>query len=309
MKKLFSILLIILFATVGCATGQPQPSSGKLNVVATTTIIGDIVQNVGGDAINLTVLLPVGADPHSFSPTPQDITKVAKADIIFVNGFGLEQFLGDMVENAATKATIVEVSQGVEPLTLGKVVEDGQVESAEAGRTDPHTWTSPANAIIFVQNIEQALAAADAAHADTFAANAQKYTAELTALDEWVQAQIDAIPPENRKLVTGHTAFGYYAKRYGLEQIGTVIPGFSTAAEPSAQDLAALQNTIEQYGVKAIFIGTTVNPTVSARIAEDTGARLVRLYTGSLGEPGSGAETYIGYIRYNTNAIVSALKE
>jgi len=306
MKKIG--LLILLLALSACSTA-PTQKTDKLNVVATTTIIGDIVQNVGGDAINLTVLLPVGADPHSFSPTPQDITKVAKADIIFVNGFGLEQFLGEMVENAATKATIVEVSQGVEPLTLTTVVEDGQVEADEAGRVDPHTWTSPANAIIFVRNIEQALSAADPAHAEIFAENAKKYTAELTVLDEWVQAQIDSIPPENRKLVTGHTAFGYYAKRYGLEQIGTVIPGFSTAAEPSAQDLAALQNTINQYGIKAIFIGATVNPTVSARIAEDTGARLVRLYTGSLGEKGSGAETYIGYIRYNTNAIVAALKE
>jgi len=306
MKKL--LLLTIVFLLAACSASPAQTTSGKLNVVATTTIIGDIVQNVGGDAINLTVLLPVGADPHSFSPTPQDITKVAKADIIFVNGFGLEQFLGDMVENAATQATIIEVSQGVEPLTLATVVEDGQTQPAEAGRVDPHTWTSPANAIIFVRNIEQALAAADPAHAEIFAENAKKYTADLTALDEWVQAQIETIPPANRKLVTGHTAFGYYAKRYGLEQIGTVIPGFSTAAEPSAQDLAALQNTINRYGIKAIFIGATVNPTVSARIAEDTGARLVRLYTGSLGEKGSGAETYIGYIKYNTNAIVSALK-
>jgi len=307
MKKLS--LLAIVFLLAACSTVPARNTSpGKLNVVASTTIIGDIVQNVGGDAINLTVLLPVGADPHSFSPTPQDITKVAHADIIFVNGFGLEQFLGDMVENAATKATIVEVSQGVEPLTLGTVVEDGQSQPEEAGRVDPHTWTSPANAIIFVRNIEQALTAADPDHAEIFAENAKKYTDDLTALDEWVQAQIETIPPENRKLVTGHTAFGYYAKRYGLEQIGTVIPGFSTAAEPSAQDLAALQDTINQYSVNAIFIGTTVNPTVSARIAEDTGAQLVRLYTGSLGEKGSGADTYINYIKYNTNAIVTALK-
>ncbi len=306
MKKISLLIMMLLLAACSSAPAQ-KTSSGKLNVVATTTIIGDIVQNVGGDAINLTVLLPVGADPHSFSPTPQDITKVAKADIIFVNGFGLEQFLGDMVENAATKATIVEVSQGIEPLVLTAHTDEDA--DAHAGKVDPHTWTSPANAIIFVKNIEQALATTDPAHAEIFAENAKKYTAELTALDEWVKSQIETIPPENRKLVTGHTAFGYYAKRYGLEQIGTVIPGFSTAAEPSAQDLAALQNTINQYGIKAIFIGATVNPTVSARIAEDTGAQLVRLYTGSLGEPGSGAETYIEYIRYNTNAIVSALKE
>lgn len=308
MKKTFALLLLLVILPACNTKSAPATNNGRLNVIATTTIIGDMVKNVGGDAINVTALLPIGADPHSFSPTPHDVTEVAKADVIFVNGFGLEQFLGDLVQNAATKATIVEVSQGVAPLTLEKAIEDGQEEKSPPGGTDPHTWTSPANAIIFVKNIEQTLAAADPAHADIFHANAAAYTAQLQALDAWVKTQINTIPAENRKLVTGHTVFGYYAHRYGLEQIGTVIPGFSAAAEPSAQDLAALQNTIKQYHVRAIFIGNTVNPTVSARIAEDTGVKLVSLYTGTLGEPGSGAETYIDYIKYNTTTIVPALR-
>ena len=171
-----------------------------------------------------------------------------------------------------------------------------------------HGWTTPANAIIFVHNIEQALSALDPANAETYRANAEAYEAELAELDAWVKAQIETIPAENRQLVTDHAIFGYYADRYGLEQIGAVIPSFSTTAEPSAQDLAKLEDVIKEQGVKAIFIGNTVNPGLAQRVAEDTGIQLVTLYTESLGPEGSGVETYVDYIRYNTQAIIEALK-
>jgi len=303
MKKILLSFILIL-ALTGCATAENtvQKDDGKLKVVATTTIIGDIVANVGGDAINLTVLLPVGASPHAFQPTPKDVTIVAKAAVIFSNGFNLEEFLNDLIENAATSANIIEVSQGIDPLKLQ------QSDGDEHGNIDPHTWTTPVNAIVFVKNIKQALIAADPAHAETYTANAEKYSVQLKDLDAWVRVQIESIPPEHRKLVTGHTAFGYYAHQYGLEQIGTVIPGFSSMSEPSAQELAALQDAIEAQGIKAIFIGTDLNPTVSQQIANDTGIRLYRLYTGTLDEPGSGVETYIKYIEYNTTTIVNALR-
>ncbi len=306
MRKFIALLLLlgILTACSSAADNQTafQSGAGKLKVIATTTIIGDMVANVGGDAIDLTVLLPIGASPHAFEPTPKDVTIVSKADVVFSNGFKLEEFLNDLIANAATSATIVEVSQGIEPLQLQ------QSDGDEHGNIDPHTWTTPVNGIVFVKNIEAALIAADPANAKTYTANAEKYSAQLQDLDAWVRAQIETIPPEHRKLVTGHTAFGYFAHEYGLEQIGTVIPGFSSVSEPSAQELAALQDAIEAQGVKAIFIGTDLNPTVSQQIANDTGIQLYRLYTGTLDEPGSGVETYIEYIEYNTNTIVNALR-
>ncbi len=299
-SKIIVFVLLILSLTA-CAETAPA-SNGQLNVVATTAIIGDIARNIGGDAINLTVLLPNGADPHSYAPTPQDMTAVSGADVVLMNGFQLEAGLGQAVLATVENATIVEVSDGITPLAA-----DPNSDAGEGG-IDPHTWTSPINGIIFAKNIEAALTTADPARADTFRANAAAYIARLQELDSWVQAQIDTIPPENRTLVTDHAVFGYYVRQYGLQQVGTVVPGFSTAAQPSAQALAALQQTIEQYRVKAIFVGTTANPTVAEQIAQDTGIKIVRLYTGTLGEPGSGAETYIDYIRFDTTAIVNALR-
>lgn len=282
----------------------------KLRVLATTGIVADIVANVGGDKIDLAQLLPVGADPHTFQPSPQDLARVADTHLIFANGMGLETFLDEMIANAGGEAAVVHVSEGIELRELA--AEEAHPDEAEADHEheggDPHTWTTPANAIIFVGNIEQALSALDPENAATYAANAAAYERQLQELDRWVTEQIGLIPPENRQLVTDHATFGYYADRYGLTQAGAVIPSFSTSAEPSAQELAALEDRIKEYGVKAVFVGTSVNPALSKQVAEDTGVALVTLYTGSLGPAGSGVETYIDYIRYNTHAIVTALK-
>jgi ABC-type Zn uptake system ZnuABC Zn-binding protein ZnuA len=173
---------------------------------------------------------------------------------------------------------------------------------------DPHIWMSPANAKVMVENIAQALVQRDPANADIFRTNAEAYQQQLDELDQWVESEVQQIAPENRKLVADHSTFGYFADRYGFAQIGTVIPSFSTNAEPSAQELAALQQAVAEHDVKAVFVGTTVNAVLSNRLAEDTGINVVPLYTGSLGVPGSGAETYLDFIRYNTTAIVKALK-
>ncbi len=285
-------------APVSLAAGE------RLRVVATTTILADIVRNVGGERIALTTLLPGGVDPHTFEPTPRDLATVAGAHVLFANGFGLETFLARMLQNAGANVPVVEVSAGVTPRRLAP----GEGDADEAGAVDPHTWTSPANAIRFVDNIAATLSALDPAHAGEYAANARSYRRQLEELDAWIRAQIESIPPENRALVTDHAVFGYYADRYGLRQVGAIIPSFSAAAEPSAGEIAALEATMAQYGVKAVFVGNSVNPALAQRVADDTGARLVRLYTGSLGEPGSGAETYLDYLRYNTVAIANALR-
>jgi ABC-type Zn uptake system ZnuABC Zn-binding protein ZnuA len=260
----------------------------------------------------------VGTDPHTFDPTPRDVASVADAQVIFANGAGLEEFLSRMLANAGLDTPVVEVSEGIdvhvsdEHDDAAHAAATEEPESPEADHdhhgVDPHTWTSPTNVVIWVRNIDSALSALVPAHSDEFHANAEAYTKELEAIDSWIAQQIDTIPPENRRLVTDHEAFGYYADRYGLEEIGAVIPGFSTAAQPSAQDLAQIEDTIKKYGVKAVFVGNTANPALSEQIAADTGIHVVPLYAGSLGPAGSGAETYLDYLRYNTEAIVNALK-
>jgi ABC-type Zn uptake system ZnuABC Zn-binding protein ZnuA len=299
----------------------------KLKVIATNSLVADIVSNVGGDLIDLTFLMPLGSDPHSFQATPQDVANVAEAHVLFANGLGLEEFLNELIENAGGKVGVVSLSTGLE-LREMSAEEEHEEQSAEAIHeehraegehkehgaetnhpgVDPHTWTTPANTIIFVHNIEQALSALDPANAETYQANAEAYGAKLAELDAWVKAQIETIPAQNRKLVTDHTVFGYYADRYGLEQVGAVIPSFSTTAEPSAQEMAELEDVISKQGVKVIFVGNTVSPGLEQRVAEDTGIQLVTLYTESLGPEGSGAENYIDYIRSNTMVIVEALK-
>jgi ABC-type Zn uptake system ZnuABC Zn-binding protein ZnuA len=302
----------------------------KLNVMATNSIVADLVKNVGGDLINLTYMLPIGADAHTYQLTPTDVANVTEAHVFFANGLGLEEYLSELIQNAGGEVAVVSLSTGVEvrEMSTEEAHEEHEEQSAEAipeehgaegehtehgaehnhAGVDPHTWTTPANAIIFVHNIEQALSALDPANAETYQANAEAYEAKLTELDAWVKSQIETIPAENRKLVTDHTVFGYYADRYGLEQVGAVIPSLSTAAEPSAQEMADLEDVITKQGVKAIFVGNTVNPGMEQRVAEDTGIQLVTLYTESLGPEGSGADNYIDYIRYNTMAIVEALK-
>jgi ABC-type Zn uptake system ZnuABC Zn-binding protein ZnuA len=300
----------------------------KLKVVATTNIIGDLVRNVGDDTVELTTMLPVGADPHTFNPTPQDAALVADAHVVLINGLHLEEFLEELIENAGGEAAVVTLSNNVE--TREFEAGEGHAHGDEEGDhhdeeeheddahedehghahegADPHIWMTPANAMVMVHNIEHALSELDPANAESYEANAEAYEAQLEELDAWVMEQISAIPEENREMVTDHEAFGYYADRYGLDIVGTVIPSTSTNAEPSAQELAELQEEIGKLDVRAVFVGTTVNPVLAERVAEDTGIELVPLYTGSLGEANSGVETYLDFIRYNTTAIVDGLK-
>lgn len=322
---LIAVLAAVLLLT-GCTpqakapTEAGRPADGtKLKVVATTTIVADVVAQIGGDLIDLSVLLPVETDPHSFTATPQDVVKVAEADVVFANGAGLEEFLNNLVESADAEGKMVHVSEGIalldrptKPSTEAEEHEgeEHMHEGEEHVHTggDPHTWVDPNNVIIWVQNIAQKLSEADPANAAAYASNAAAYTAELQALDAWIREQVALIPAANRKLVTDHTLFGYFAEEYGFEQVGALIPGYSTLAEPTAQELAQIEDAIRELGVKAVFVGNTVNPALAARVAEDTGTQLIFVYSGSLSAPAGEAPTYLEYVRHNVSAFVEALR-
>jgi ABC-type Zn uptake system ZnuABC Zn-binding protein ZnuA len=275
-------------------------------VVATTTILGDVVRQIGGDSISLSVLLPEGSDPHTYEPTPQDLIKVANADLIFINGVGLESFLERLLENA-DEGKIVSVSEGIPFRQLEDQHNSAESDHEDTG-ADPHVWFNPQHVETWVNNIESRLSSIDPANASGYAANAKAYQAELQALDAWIEKQAALIPAENRKLVTDHQELGYFADRYGFEQVGAVIPSFSVAAEPSAEEIAALEDAIQTHGVSAIFIGTTVSPGLAQRIANDTGIRLVKLYTGTLSSPSGEAGSYLDLMRYDVQAILEALR-
>ncbi|MHB1482172.1 MAG: metal ABC transporter substrate-binding protein [Bellilinea sp.] len=300
-SALTALLALILLAA--CQPAAPR-NTGSLSVLATTSIVADVVRQVGGESIEVTTLLPLGADPHSFQPAPRDMALVADASVIFANGAGLEEFLEPLIDNAGATARVIEVSGGI-------VLLDAAAEGAESGdgySGDPHTWVDPNNVLVWVENIRAALTSLEPERADEFQRNADRYAAELRALDTWVRQQVESIPPENRILVTDHLVYGYFAERYGFTQVGALIPGFSTISSPSAQELAKIENDIRAYKVKAIFIGESVTPALGQRVAEDTGVQLVKLYHASLSEPDGDAPTYLDMIRYNVSAITTALK-
>ena len=303
-------LLYLILSTVLIAActhrAEPAVGDGKLKVVATTTIVADVVSQIGGEWIELSTLLPVGADPHGFNPTPQDIARVADAQVVFASGAGLEEFLEELIESAGAEDKLLHVSDGIDFLQFEGGAE-GEEHNEHQG-IDPHTWTDPNNVILWVHNIEAALIENDPENANSYKANAERYEQELVALDAWMREQVDLIPPDNRMLVSDHANFGYFARAYGFEQVGALIPGYSTMAEPSAQELAALEDAISAFNVQAIFVGNTVNPTLAERVAEDTGVQLVFVYTGSLSEAGGEVGSYIQYMEYNTGAFVEALK-
>lgn len=301
----WAIVVLMVLALAGCGPSPAgQGTAGGLHVVATTNIIGDVVAQVAGEHIQLTVLMGPGVDPHTYMPTPRDVAAVHDAALILVNGAGLETFLEPLLQQAGGQARLVDLSQGLELLPAGHAEEAGH---ADEGEYDPHIWLSVPNVIHWVDTIATALSEADPVHAREYQSRAAAYRQELEALDAWIRQHAAGVPPERRKLVTNHPAFGYFAVEYGFEQVGAVYP-ISPAAEPSAQEIAALEDSIRRLGVPAVFTETTVSPKLAEQVVRDTGIRLVRLYTGSLGEPGSEAETYIGMMRYNTRAIVEALK-
>ncbi len=278
-----------------------------LRVMATTNIVGDVVRHVGGDRLDLTVLMGVGVDPHSYVPAPADVARVHDAHVLFINGAGLEAGIEEMLDSAGGDAVVISLAEGLELRPFAGGEHGDEDADHDHGDMDPHVWFDVQNVMHWVETIAATLSALDPESAGVYRANAESYTATLAELDAWVARELASIPEENRLLVTNHPVFGYLAARYGLQQVGAIYP-VNPSAEPSAQDIAALEDFLRQQGAPAIFSESTVNPKLAQQIANDTGIELIALYTGSLGEPGSGAETYVDLIRYDVRRIVEALK-
>jgi zinc/manganese transport system substrate-binding protein len=288
MRRLFSFICLVLIATA-----VPAHARERLNVVASFSILGDFVRNVGGASVNVTTLVGPDSDPHVYSPAPADAKKIADARLIFINGLGFEGWLPRLVKSAGGKATVVTATSGIAPLTLGS-------------DADPHAWQSVANAKVYVGNISDALAAADPASAQVYRVNAKAYLAKLDALDREVRDAIAKIPENRRKVISTHRAFGYFAAAYGVEFIAPV--GVSTESEPSARDIAGIITQVRLAKIPAVFLENVSDPRLIRRISAETGAKVGgTLYSDSLTAEKGDAPTYIDMVRHNIKALTSAL--
>ncbi|MCU0484482.1 MAG: metal ABC transporter substrate-binding protein [Anaerolineales bacterium] len=304
-KSLMAFILLSL-ALAACTSPTPTAKT-ELVIVSTTTIVGDVVKQVSGENVRLSVLLPPGTDPHAFEPKPADAARIAEADVVFANGAGLESFLESLLQNAGGNAQLISLSEGIELLKLDEEHED-EAENEAHGEFDPHVWHDPSNVIVWTENIARALSELDPANADEYQDNAKEYIRQLEQLDAEIEQILGGVPSQNRQFVTDHHVFGYFARRYGFEVTDAIIPGFSTLSSPSAQQLAALIDQIQQEKVKAILVGVSMNPNFAEQISRDTGAKLVFVYTGALSPAGEPAATYLQMMEYNAQAIASALK-
>lgn len=304
-------LLIPLFLLLALSRPAAAAPGGPLRVVATTTFVGDTVRRVAGPDVNLAVLLPPNLDPHAYEPSPRDAVTLAGADVVFLNGLGLERFLDDLLKTAGegrAPARVVSVSEGIAAhrLTEHEDEHEGAAEH-DHGEFDPHVWFNPLHVATWTENIERTLSELDPAHAAAYAERAAAYRAELRQLDQRVQEAVAAVPPERRRFVTDHEEFGYFAERYGFEVVGALIPSVSTLAEPSAFELAQLERTMKAAHARIIVVGDAGRDALAQRLARDTGTRVVALYTCALGAPGSPAATYVEYLESNVRRLVDAL--
>lgn len=291
-----------LAVTVAACGGGEGSEASRPRVVVTTSILGDVVEQLVGDAVAVDVLMPPGSDPHDFAPSARQVAALRQADVVVVSGLGFEVGLLDTIEAAeADGVTVVTAADAIDPLPLAGAGEDGD--------PDPHWFTDPVRMSAAVSFLADELAArVDGLATPAYRARVDAYLAELATLDADVIATLSVVPADRRVLVTNHEVFAYFADRYGFEVLGSVIPSGSTLAEPSAADLSALAEAIAAAGVPAIFAETS-SPTrlAAALAAEGTDVEVVELYSESLGPPGSDGATYLELVRTNVERIAEAL--
>jgi zinc/manganese transport system substrate-binding protein len=284
---------LCLIPLVLAISAAPTHAQAPLKVVASFSILGDFVKNVGGNRVEVTTLVGPDGDVHVYTPTPADARKIADAKLLVVNGLGLEGWLPRLLQAAGGNASIVTVTSGIAPLKLGS-------------DADPHAWQSVANAEKYVANLRDALAAADPPDAQVFRQNAQAYLAKLEALDGEVRQAVDRIPPGRRKMISTHDAFGYFAARYGIEFIAPI--GVSTEAEASARDIAKIIAQMKAEHIPAVFLERISDPRLMRRISAETGAKIGgTLYSDSLSDEKGDAPTYIDMVRHNIRTLTGAL--
>lgn len=311
--------LITLVWLIFLSSSLPLRAEKTLDVVATFAIIGDIASEIGGDKATIGVLTGQGGDAHVYQPTPKDVERVRSADLILVNGLGLEGWLDRLIDASETKAPVIVASEGVKPL----LEEDGREHGAAReegdhadedhggqehrhGDFDPHAWQDVRNGEIYAGNILKAFIAADPANKDYYQKRADAYLRMLADLDSWVRSEIGKVSETDRKIITSHDAFGYFGAAYGVKFYAPL--GVSTDAEPSAAALAALIEQIRDEKIKEIFVENITDPRLIAALAKDAGAIVGgAVYSDSLSPKGGPADSYEKMFRHNVGLFTKAM--
>jgi zinc/manganese transport system substrate-binding protein len=287
------VMVLAILAAIWSGGSQAR----DLDVVATFTVLADMVREVGGVHVHVRSLVGPNGDPHVYEPTPQDGAALSKADLIFVSGLGLEGWMDRLIAASGTKAKVVVASNGVRTR---------QMTQAGERILDPHAWNCAANGMIYAQNITRAVVATDPADAADFRASGARYQAQLRELDDWARKLVGTVSADRRKIITSHDAFGYLGDAYGIDFRAPVR--FSTEAEASADEIAALIDQIKHEGIKEVFVENSNDPRLVEQIAAATGAHLGgTLYAESLSPPAGPAPTYVKMIRYNIEILVSGM--
>lgn len=291
--RYISTLFFSFLAVLSLAQDENKPK-----VVATASMIADMVENIGGNLIDVETIVPIGGDPHLHDPTPRDARLVAGADLVLKNGLTFEGWLNELIDNSGTKADIVTVTKGVDHIA----------SSTYKNSADPHAWMDAENGLIYIENIKDALVKLDPNHQEEFEFNYNIYRQQMLELDEYIKKEIQKIPTKQRILITSHDAFEYYGKKYGLRL--EAVLGTSTDAEAQTSDITRLNKVIQESKVPAVFVESTINPKMLEQIAKDNGVKIGgKLYADSIGKKGSKASTYLNMLKYNTDVIVNALSE
>jgi zinc/manganese transport system substrate-binding protein len=301
-----SMLVAAAMLALTAAPSQAQDQAkadAKVKVVATFSILADLVRNVGGDRVDVAALVGPNGDAHVYSPTPADAKTLAAAQVVVTNGLGFEGWMERLVKASATKAAMVVASKGVKPR---RSAGDDHGHGHSHGSSDPHAWQSVANVAIYVANIRDGFAKADPAGKATYEANATAYLAKLDALDRELKSEIAKIPADRRRIITTHDAFGYFRQAYGVDFIAP--QGVSTESEPSARDVARIIAQVKKQKIPAVFLENVTEPRLLKRIAEESGAKIGgTLYSDALTDDKGEAPTYIDMMRHNVRQLATAL--
>ncbi|HIJ62728.1 MAG TPA: metal ABC transporter substrate-binding protein [Rhodospirillaceae bacterium] len=305
MSRPWKSLTLVAATAVIIVWGGNLQAAEPLKVLATFSILGDMVKQVGGDAVQVTTLVAPGGDAHTYQPAPTDAKAIANANLVVVNGLHMEGWLDRLINASGTKAPIIVVSNGIDAQSM-KEPEGGAGEAKAV--IDPHAWQNLANGEVYVHNIADALASADPANAASYRTRAESYRRELKDLDGWVRQQIGLVPAAKRKIITSHDAFGYFAKAYGITFLAPV--GLSTESEPTAAGMGKLINQIKKYHIKALFIENMTDPRLIEMLAKEADAAVGgTVYSDSLSAVGGPADTYVKMFQHNVPAMVAAMQK
>jgi zinc/manganese transport system substrate-binding protein len=289
------VALMCLAASAASVAGSPS-----VKAVASFSILGDWVREIGDGRVQLNTLVGPDGDIHVFEPTPLDARAIADADIVFINGMGLEGWIGRLVKASGSRAVVVEASRGVATIAIRSL-------GGDPAAVDPHAWQDVRNAMIYVDNIARGLCDVDAAGCPDYRRNASRYRARLDALDHWIREEIGKVPPIRRRVITAHDAFTYFGRAYGITFLAP--EGVSTESEPSAAGVAQLIRQIRRESASALFVENVSDPRLVEQIARETGLKPGgKLYSDALSPPGGGAGSYIEMMRHNVATVVSAIK-